>query len=103
MHLPRRPAPIGAVDFDIVAGALAAGAMSLDPDMREIIQLAQEAIRLERQPGGLLDPRSKSTFKLGDLRTPLRTWLFFRRNRWALYAIPASVLALAFLVGRASK
>ena len=103
MQMPRRPAPVGAVDFDTVASALAAGAMTLDPDMPEIIRLAQEVIRVERQPGGLLDPRSPSTFKLRDLRTPMRTWLFFRRNRWALYAIPASVLALAFLAGRASK
>ena len=103
MHIPRRPAPIGAVDFDTMANAFAGAAFATDPDAREVVQLALEAIRVERQPGGMLDPRSPSTFKTRDLRTPLRAWLFFRRNKWALYAIPASVLALAFLAGRASK
>jgi hypothetical protein len=103
MHIPRRPAPVGAVDFDTIANAFAAGAFANDPAARDVVQLAMEAIRVERQPGGLLDPRTPSTFSVRDLRTPLRAWLFFRRNKWALYALPAGILTLAFLAGRATK
>jgi hypothetical protein len=52
--------------------------------------------------GGLLDPRTPSTFKVGDLRRPMKTYLYLRRHPALLYAIPISALALAFLLGRVS-
>ena len=100
---PQRAAQLGAINFDALAQTLAASAALIDPDARDIAQLVQEAVSIERQPGGMLDPRTPSTFRLKDLKTPLRTWIFFRRHKWAVYAVPISILGLAFPVGRATK
>jgi hypothetical protein len=100
---PQRAEQLGAFNFDALAQTLAASAALLDRDAGEVAQLVQEAVAIERQPGGMLDPRTPSTFRLNDLKTPLRTWIFFRRHKWAVYAVPLSILGLAFLVGRATK
>jgi len=82
--------------------AIKAGAQRADPDLGEMIELASEIISVERQPGGALDPRTPSTFKISDLRTPMKAYLFYRKHPVATYAIPIGILAFAFLLGRAS-
>jgi hypothetical protein len=96
-------AGLGAVNWDqILAGAIA-GSRAIDPDLPDVIGLVQEVITVERRPGGLLDPNTPSTFRIGDLRTPLRAYLFYRRHPWTLYAVPLGILASAFLLGRATR
>jgi hypothetical protein len=82
--------------------AIVAGAAKADPDLAEIVRLAREVVAVERQPGGALDPRTPSTFKISDLKTPLRAYLFYRKNPLLTYAIPVGILALAFVLGRVS-
>jgi hypothetical protein len=79
------------------------GVQRADPDLAEVVQLAQQVLVTERRPGGLLDPSKPSTFKVADLKKPLRAYLYVRRNPTVLYAAPIGILALAFLLGRASK
>ncbi len=87
---------------DTFLTAIKTGAQRTDPDLGDMIGLATEIISVERQPGGALDPRTPSTFKISDLRTPMKAYLFYRKHPLATYAIPAGILALAFLIGRAS-
>jgi hypothetical protein len=88
---------------DTVTHALEQGVQHADPDVAEIIQLAQQILVTERKPGGLLDPSKPSTFKIGDLRKPMQVYLYARRNPIVLYAVPIGIVALAFFLGRASK
>jgi hypothetical protein len=88
---------------DTLRHAVEQGVQQADPDLAEVVQLAQEVIVTERKPGGLLDPSKPSTFKVADLKKPLKGYLFLRRNPVVLYAAPIGILALAFLLGRASK
>lgn len=65
-------------------------------------RLATQIVTVERQPGGLLDPRTPSTFRIADLKRPLRTYLYFRRHPALAYAIPIGILLGAFFLGRAT-
>src|SRR5205807_1561141 len=87
---------------DQLFSALQTGVQRADPDLAEAIKLAQQIIVVEKQPGGLLDPRTPSTFKISDLHRPMRMYLFYRRHKLVVYAIPVAILALTFLAGRAS-
>jgi hypothetical protein len=88
---------------DTVTHALQKGVQQADPALAEIVQLAQQILVTERKPGGLLDPSKPSTFKIGDLKKPMQAYLYARRNPIVLYAVPIGIVALAFLLGRASK
>jgi hypothetical protein len=88
---------------DTVTHALEKGVQQADPDVADIVQLAQQILVTERKPGGLLDPTKPSTFKIGDLKKPMQAYLYARRNPIVLYAVPIGIVALAFLLGRASK
>jgi hypothetical protein len=87
---------------DTLVQALQQGAQRVDPDLAEVTRLAAEIVAVERRPGGLLDPRTPSTFRIADLKRPLRTYLFFRRHRALAYAIPIGLVAAVFLLGRAT-
>jgi hypothetical protein len=78
------------------------GAKQADPDLAEVIDLATEVVHTERAPGGALDPNTPSTFRIADLKQPLRAYLFYRRHPLLTLASPAGILALVFLLGRAS-
>jgi hypothetical protein len=88
---------------DTLTHALEQGVQRADPDLADVVQLAQQILVTERKPGGLLDPRKPSTFKVADLRKPMQAYLYARRNPIVLYAVPIGIVALAFLLGRASK
>ena len=87
---------------DTLAHALQQGVERADPDLAEVTRLAQQILVVERQPGGLLDPRTPSTFKISDLRRPMKTYLFLRKHPAVFYAVPLGILALTFLLGRAT-
>ena|SRR5215471_17641601 len=93
---------LGAVDYEAFSRILSATAPLMDADARDVASLVIEIMSVERQPGGLLDPRTPSTFQVGDLKTPLRTYLFFRKYPWALVAFPVGALVIAYLLGRSS-
>ena len=88
---------------DQLVQALQKGVQRADPNLADVVQLTSEILTLEREPGGLLDPRTPSTFQIADLRRPMRMYLYYRRHPLVVYAIPIGVLALAFFLGRASK
>ena len=68
----------------------------------QLAELASEVIDQERQPGGLLDPAAPPSkpFTVAELRTPIESYLFARRNPAAAAAAPAIMLLGAFLLGR---
>src|SRR5437867_1408417 len=102
-HYIPAPQALGALDWNQIAQSLIAGTQTLDPDLPEVIALAREIGELERRPGGLLDPRRPSTFRIGDLRQPLKAYLYYRKHPWVLYAIPLGLAGLIFALGRASR
>jgi hypothetical protein len=87
---------------DTLTHALQQGVERADPDLAEVVHLAQQILVVERQPGGLLDPRTPSTFKISDLQRPMKAYLFLRKHPAVVYALPLGILALTFLVGRAT-
>lgn len=93
---------LGADWQQVFTNALVVGAQRTDPQIGEVVQLVSEIVRVERQPGGALDPRTPSTFQVRDLRRPLKAYLFYRKHPLVVYSIPIGILGLAFLLGRAS-
>jgi hypothetical protein len=87
---------------DTLTHALEQGVDRADPDLAAVVQLARQILATERQPGGLLDPTKPSTFKVSDLKRPMQLYLYARRHPAILYAVPIGLLALTFLLGRAS-
>lgn len=96
------PLGLGANWQDTFVNALAVGAARTDPEIGELVQLVTQIVAVERQPGGALDPRTPSTFRVSDLRRPLKAYLFYRKHPLVAYAIPLGIVGLAFLLGRAS-
>ncbi len=94
---------LGAIDLSVVFDAIAASTSAIDPAMPDVLRMVRHAIEFERRPGGLLDPRKPSTFNVGKVKTALELYMNVRRNPWVLYAIPAGVLAIAYLLGRSSR
>jgi hypothetical protein len=88
---------------DTLKHAVEQGVQQADPDLAEVVQLAQQILVTERKPGGLLDPSKPSTFRVADLKKPMHAYLYLRRNPVVLYAAPIAIVGLAFLLGRASK
>jgi len=103
VYLPPTRRAMGAVDWQQIVDSLVTNSKVIDPDLPEVASLVREVIVFERRPGGLLDPARPSTFRIADLRRPLRGYLFFRRHPWVAYAIPGAALALAFALGRATR
>jgi len=91
---------LGAIDVNQIIDTVAASSGMIDPDLPQVVGLVREIIAMERRPGGLLDPAKPSTFRVRDLRMPLQTYIQIRRHPWVVYAVPAGLLALAFLLGR---
>jgi len=86
-------APRGVGSWDqTFLDAIVTGAQRTDPELAEIVQLAREIIAVERGPGGALDPRTPSTFKVSDLRWPLKTYLGYRRQPLLFMAVPVGDL-----------
>ncbi len=80
---------------------------SSDPETRQTIGLLQQAIALELEPGGALDPDSPSNFRLSSLRRPLEAYLFARENPTTAAGIPivaaAGLVGLGYLFGKRSR
>jgi len=98
---PRRFAALADWKDDFARG-LQRGVQQADPEIAEVVSLAREIVAVEREPGGALDPNTPSTFTVGDLRTPMRAYLFYRKHPIVTIAIPVGILALAFVLGRAT-
>ena len=99
--LGSRRRPLGGWQ-DTLTQALQQGVQRVDPDLAEVTRLAMEIVAVERKPGGLLDPRTPSTFRIADLKRPLRTYLYLRRHPVLAYAIPIALVSAIFLLGRAT-
>lgn len=99
-----RPRGLGAVPAwqQKLKAALEQGIQRADPQVAEVVALAQEIIAMERRPGGALDPSTPSTFQIADMRKPMRYYLYYRRHPAIAYAIPIGILLLSFLLGRAT-
>lgn len=93
---------LGADWQQVLENALVTGAQRTDPQVGEVVKLVTDVVRVERQPGGALDPRTPSTFHVQDLRRPLKAYLFYRKHPFVVYAIPIGILGLAFALGRAT-
>ena len=97
--LGNRRRPLGGWQ-DTLTQALQQGVQRADPDLADVTKLAMEIVSVERQPGGLLDPRTPSTFRIADLKRPLRTYLYLRRHPALAYAIPIAIASAIFFLGR---
>lgn len=71
-----------------------------DPALPEVLSLVQQIVDIETQnSGGSSGGSSGTGVGLRDFVTPLRAYVFVRRNPWVPYAAAAGVFLVPFLLG----
>jgi hypothetical protein len=70
-----------------------------DPALPEVLSLVQQIVDIETHSSGGSSTSSSPGVGLRDFVTPLRAYVFVRRNPWVPYAAAVGVFLVPFLLG----